>query len=193
MEMIIPMVVEQTQSGARTSDIFSRLLSDRIIFIGGPINDDLANIVVAQLLFLTSQDTKKDINLYVNSPGGSVTSASAIIDTMNHIKPDISTVCVGLAASAAAVILSSGKKGKRAALKNAEIMIHQPHVSGISGQATDIEIVAKNILDIRARFNQMLSKNTGKNIGVIEKAVERDNYMTASEALKFGLIDKVHQ
>ncbi|HVM58924.1 MAG TPA: ATP-dependent Clp endopeptidase proteolytic subunit ClpP [Candidatus Paceibacterota bacterium] len=190
--MLVPMVVEKSQFGERAYDIYSRLLKERIIFLGGPIDDDVANLVIAQLLFLQSEDPKKDISLYINSPGGVVTSGLAIIDTMNHVKPAISTVCVGMAASAAAVILSSGEKGKRFALPNAEVMIHQPH-GGAEGQATDIEITAKQILKLRERLNRMLAKNTGQPLEKIEKDVERDFFMTADEAKKYGIVDQVYK
>ncbi|HEX2792724.1 MAG TPA: ATP-dependent Clp protease proteolytic subunit, partial [Candidatus Paceibacterota bacterium] len=168
------------------------LLKDRIIFLGGGIDDDMANLVIAQLLFLESEDPKKDISLYVNSPGGSVTAGLAILDTMNHVKPDVSTVCVGMAASAAAVILSAGAQGKRYALPNAEVMIHQPW-GGAQGQATDIEITAKHILATRDRLNRILSKNTGQPLAKIEKDVERDYFMMADEAKKYGLVDQVYK
>lgn len=189
---LIPTVLEKSQFGERAYDIYSRLLKDRIVFLGGPIDDDVANIIVAQLLFLESEDSKKDINLYVNSPGGSVTAAMAILDTMNYIKSPVSTVCVGIAASAGAVILSAGEKGKRFALPNAEIMIHQPW-GGAQGQATDIEITAKQIIKTREKLNKILSKNTGKPLSQIEKDVERDYYMSSEEARKYGIIDEIHK
>lgn len=188
--MLVPMVVEKSQFGERGYDIYSRLLKDRIIFLGGGIDDDIANLVIAQLLFLESEDPKKDISLYVNSPGGSVTAGLAILDTMNHVKPAVSTVCVGMAASAAAVILASGEKGKRYALPNAEVMIHQPW-GGAQGQATDIEITAKHIIATRDRLNKILSKATGQPLERIEKDVDRDYFMMADEAKKYGLIDQV--
>ena len=188
---LIPMVVEKSQFGERAYDIYSRLLKERIVFLGGPIDDDTANLVIAQFLFLESEDPKKDIWLYINSPGGSVTATLAIVDTMNHVKPPVSTVCVGMAASGAAILLSAGEKGKRFALPNAEIMIHQPH-GGAEGQATDIEITAKQILKLRAKLNKILSKNTGQELAKIEKDVERDFFMTADEAKKYGLIDQVY-
>ncbi len=188
--MLIPTVIEKSQFGERAFDIYSRLLKEGIIFLGGPIDDNVANIVIAQLLFLQSEDPKKDIQLYINSPGGSVTDAMAIIDTMNHIKNNVSTVCVGLAASAAAWILSSGAKGKRFALPNAEVMIHQP-LGGAQGQASDIEISAKRILEMKKTLIEMLSKNTGKPIDQVERDVDRDYFMTAEEAKKYGIIDKV--
>lgn len=189
-QMLVPMVVEKTSMGERAYDIYSRLLKERIIFIGGPINDDVANLVIAQLLFLQSEDPKKDISLYINSPGGVITSGMAILDTMNHIQPNVSTVCVGMAASMAAVILSAGAKGKRFALPNADVMIHQPS-GGAEGQATDIEITARRILQLRANLNKILAKNTGQPLKRIETDVERDFFMTADEALKYGIIDKV--
>ncbi len=188
--MLIPMVIEKTSFGERAYDIYSRLLKDRIVFLGGPIDDDTANTVIAQLLFLESEDPKKDIHLYINSPGGSVTSTMAMLDTMNHIKPDVSTFVVGIAASGAAILLAGGKKGKRFALPNAEIMIHQPW-GGAQGQATDIEITARQILKTRAKLNKILSETTGKSLSQIEKDVERDYFMTADEAKKYGVIDKV--
>jgi ATP-dependent Clp protease protease subunit len=188
--MLIPTVIEKSQFGERAYDIYSRLLKDRIIFLGGPVDDYMANLIVAQLLFLESEDPKKDISMYINSPGGSVTSAMAMLDTMNHIKPDVATVCVGMAASAGAVLLAAGAKGKRSALPNAEIMIHQPW-GGAQGQATDIEITAKQILKTRERLNKILSNATGKPIATIEKDVERDYWMTSDEAKKYGLVDNV--
>lgn len=188
--MIIPTVIDKSQFGERAYDIFSRLLKDHIIFLGGPVDDHMASLITAQLLFLQAQDPKKDIQLYVNSPGGSVTAGLAIIDTMNHIKNDVSTVCVGMAASMGALILSCGEKGKRFALPNAEVMIHQP-LGGAQGQASDIEITAKHILKTRDRINKILAKNTGKALKDIEKDVDRDNFMLADEAKKYGIIDKV--
>ncbi|CAN5146972.1 ATP-dependent Clp endopeptidase proteolytic subunit ClpP [soil metagenome] len=190
MSYLIPTIIEKTQFGERAYDIYSRLLKERIIFLGGAINDDVANIVIAQLLFLQSEDPKKDITLYVNSPGGVVTAGLAIVDTMNNVKPDVSTVCVGLAASMGAVILSAGAKGKRFALPNAEIMIHQPS-GGAEGMASDIEISAKRIIKNREVLNNMLSKNTGQAIERIEKDVDRDYFMNAEEGKKYGIIDKV--
>ncbi len=187
---LIPTVIEKSQYGERAYDIYSRLLREGIIFLGGPIDDETANIIIAQFLFLQSEDPKKDIKLYINSPGGSVSAALAIIDTMNHIKNDVSTVCVGLAASAGALILSAGKKGKRFSLTNSEIMIHQP-MGGASGQASDIEINAKQILKIKAKLNKMMAENTGKPLTQVEKDVDRDYYMSADEAKKYGIIDKV--
>lgn len=188
--MLIPTVIEKTNFGERAYDIYSRLLKENIIFLGGPIDDHIANIVIAQLLFLQAEDPKKDITLYVNSPGGVVTAGMAIIDTMNNIKNDVSTVCVGVAASMGALILSSGKEGKRYALPNAEVMIHQP-LGGAEGQASDIEISAKHILKTRENLNKMLAKNTGQPISKIEKDVDRNFFMDAEEAKKYGIIDKV--
>ncbi len=187
---LVPMVVEKSPYGERAFDIFSRLLKERIVFLAGPIEDYSANLVIAQLLFLASEDPKKDIQLYINSPGGSVTAGLAILDTMNHIKPDVSTVCIGMAASAAAVILAAGQKGKRFALPNAEVMIHQPW-GGAQGQATDIEITAKHIIATRERLNKILSKATGQPLEKIEKDVDRDYFMMADDAKKYGLIDEV--
>ena len=190
MSSLVPYVVEQTSRGERSYDIFSRLLNDRIIFLTDEINDTTANLVVAQLLYLESVDPDKDIYLYINSPGGSVTAGMAIYDTMNYIKCDVSTTCIGLAASMGAFLLSSGAKGKRYALPNSEIMIHQP-LGGFQGQATDIKIHADNILRIKADLNRILSENTGKPLKVIEKDTDRDNFMTAAAACEYGLIDKV--
>ena len=190
MSSLVPYVVEQTSRGERSYDIFSRLLNDRIIFLTDEINDTTANLVVAQLLYLESIDPDKDIYLYINSPGGSVTAGMAIYDTMNYIKCDVSTTCIGLAASMGAFLLSSGAKGKRYALPNSEIMIHQP-LGGFQGQATDIKIHADNILRIKADLNRILSENTGKPLKVIEKDTDRDNFMTAAAACEYGLIDKV--
>lgn len=184
------MVIEKSQFGERAYDIYSRLLRENIIFLGGPIDDSVANTVIAQLLFLQSEDPKKDILLYVNSPGGSVTATLAMVDTMNHIKNDVATVCIGLAASGGAIVLSAGKKGKRFALPNAEIMIHQP-MGGVQGQATDIEITAKQILKTRENLNKMLAKNTGQTLNQIQKDVERDFFMSADEAKKYGIIDEI--
>jgi ATP-dependent Clp protease protease subunit len=188
--MLIPTVIEKSQFGERAYDIYSRLLRENIIFLDGPIHDDVANIVIAQLLFLQSENSKKDICLYINSPGGSVTDGMAIVDTMNHIKNDVSTVCVGMAASMGAVILSAGTKGKRFALPNAEVMIHQPH-GGSEGQATDIEISAKRIIKMRENINKMLAKNSGQPLSKVEKDADRDFFMSADEAKKYGIIDKV--
>ncbi|MBP1888988.1 ATP-dependent Clp protease protease subunit [Clostridium moniliforme] len=187
---LVPMVVEQTNRGERSYDIFSRLLKDRIIMLNGEINDDTSNLVVAQLLFLESEDPDKDIYVYINSPGGSITAGMAIYDTMQYIKPDVCTICIGLAASMGSFLLSSGEKGKRYALPNAEIMIHQP-LGGFQGQATDFDIHAKRILRIKDRLNQILSKNTGMPLEKLKADVERDNFMDADEAMEYGLIDKV--
>lgn len=191
-QILIPTVIEKTNLGERAYDIYSRLLKERIIFLGGGIDDHVANIIIAQLLFLASEDPKKDIFLYVNSPGGQVTSGLAIVDTINYIKPDVATVCVGMAASMGAVILSSGTKGKRYALPNAEIMIHQPH-GGAEGQATDIEISARRILKNREVINKLLAKTTGQPLSRIEKDVDRDFFMDAVEAKKYGIIDEIHK
>ncbi len=188
---LVPMVIEKTQGGERAFDIYSRLLKERIVFLTGVIEDHIANLVVAQLLFLEAEDPKKDIYLYINSPGGSVTATLAMIDTMNHIKPDVATVCVGMAASGGALLLSQGAKGKRAALPNAEVMIHQP-LGGAQGQATDIEITAKHILKTRDRLNKMLAKATGQKLAQIEKDVDRDFFMSAEEAKVYGIIDEVY-
>ena len=185
-----PYVVEQTSRGERSYDIYSRLLVDRIVFLNGEVNDESAAAIVAQLLFLESQDPDKDINFYINSPGGSVTAGLAIYDTMNYIKCDVSTICIGLAASMGAFLLSSGAKGKRISLPHSEIMIHQP-LGGTQGQATDIKIYTENILKMKQTLNSVLAKNTGKPLEEIEKDTERDNYMTAQEAFDYGLIDKV--
>ena len=186
------MVIEKSPLGERAYDIYSRLLKERIIFLSGPIDDDTANLVVAQLLFLSAEDPKKDIQLYINSPGGIITSGLAIIDTMNFIKPDVATVCVGSAASMAAVLLSSGAKGKRYILPNAEVMIHQPS-GGTQGQASDIEISAKRIIKMREQTNKMLAKNTGQPLSKIEADVDRDFFMTADEAKKYGLVDEIYK
>ena len=187
---LIPYVVEQTSRGERSYDIFSRLLNDRIVFLGEEVTDVSANIVVAQLLYLESQDPDKDLQFYINSPGGSVTAGMAIYDTMQYIKCDVSTICIGLAASMGAFLLSSGAKGKRLALPNSEIMIHQPS-GGFQGQATDISIHAENILRIKENLNRILAENTGKPIDTVREACERDNFMSAQQAMEFGLIDKV--
>lgn len=188
--MLIPTVIEKSSFGERAYDIYSRLLKENIIFLGGPIDDHVANLIIAQLLFLQSEDPKKEISMYVNSPGGSVTSTLAIVDTMQHIKNDISTVCVGIAASGAALVLSAGTKGKRMALPTSEVMIHQP-LGGAEGQASDIEISAKHILKTRTVLNKMLAKNTGQTLSKIEKDVDRDFFMDADEAKKYGIIDHV--
>ena len=187
---LIPMVVEQTDRGERSYDIYSKLLEERIIFITGEINDAVANTVVAELLYLEAKDSTKDIDIYINSPGGSVTSGLAIYDTMNFIKCDVSTICIGMAASMAAFLLSSGKKGKRYALPSSEIMIHQP-LGGAQGQASDIKIQAEHILALKKKLNSVLAANTGKPIEQIEKDTDRDNYLTAEDALGYGLIDKI--
>ena len=189
-QMLVPMVVEKTSFGERAYDIYSRLLKERIVFLGGPIDSEVANLVIAQLLFLASEDPKKDISFYINSPGGSVSATLAMIDTMNHIRPDVSTVCVGVAASGAAWILSAGAKGKRFVLPNSEVMIHQP-LGGAEGQASDIEITAKHILSTRDRLNKIMAKNTGQPVKKIEADVDRDFFMTAEESVKYGIVDKV--
>ncbi len=188
--MLIPIVLEKSQFGERSYDIYSRLLRDRIIFLGGPIDDDVANLIISQLLFLESEDPKKDIFLYVNSPGGHVHSGLAIVDAMNHVKPDVATVAVGMAASMGSIILASGAKGKRSALPNADIMIHQPH-GGAEGQASDIEISAKRIISLRGRLNKILAERSGQPLEKVERDVDRDFYMNADEAKKYGLIDQV--
>ena len=187
---LVPYVVEQTSRGERSYDIFSRLLNDRIIMLSEEVNDTTASLIVAQLLYLEAQDPDKDIQFYINSPGGSVTAGLAIYDTMQYIKPDVSTICVGLAASMGAFLLSSGAKGKRIALPNAEIMIHQPS-GGAQGQATEINIAAEHILKTRKKLNEILAANTGKPLETIERDTERDNYMSAQEAMEYGLIDRV--
>ena len=187
---LVPYVIEQTSRGERSYDIYSRLLKDRIIFLGEEVTDVSANIVVAQLLFLEAEEPGKDIQLYINSPGGSVTAGMAIYDTMNYIKSDVSTICIGMAASMGAFLLSGGTKGKRFALPNAEIMIHQPS-GGSRGMASDMKIVADQILKTKQKLNEILAKNTGKPIDVIERDTDRDNYMTAQEALEYGLIDSI--
>ena len=187
---VIPYVIEQTSRGERSYDIYSRLLKERIIFLGEEVTDASASVIVAQLLFLESEDPGKDIHLYINSPGGSVTAGMAIYDTMNYIKCDVSTICIGMAASMGAFLLAGGAKGKRYALPNAEVMIHQPS-GGAKGQATDIKIVADNILKTKKKLNEMLAANTGKPLEVIEVDTERDNYMTAEEAKEYGLIDSI--
>lgn len=186
----IPVVVEQTGNGERSYDIYSRLLKDRIIFIDQQVDEHLASIVVAQLLFLEAEEPEKDINIYINSPGGMVTAGLAILDTMNYVKPDISTICVGLAASMGAVLLSAGTKGKRYALPNAEIMIHQP-LGGAQGQASDIKIQADWMMKTKERLNHILAENTGKDLSIIERDTDRDNFMYADEAVEYGLIDRV--
>ncbi len=187
---LIPMVVEQTNRGERSYDIYSRLLKDRIIFLGEAIDEHTASLIVAQLLFLESEDSEKDIQLYINSPGGSVTAGMAIYDTMQYIKPDVATICIGMAASMGAFLLSSGAKGKRVALPNAEIMIHQP-LGGIQGQAEDIRIHAEWIIKTREKLNRILSENTGQDLERISRDTDRDNFMSAQEAVEYGIIDKV--
>ena len=187
---LVPMVIEKTQGGERAYDIFSRLLRERIVFVTGGIEDHMANLVVAQLLFLEAEDPKKDIFMYINSPGGSVSAGLGIVDTMNHVKPDIATVCVGMAASMGSIILSQGAKGKRSSLPNAEVMIHQPW-GGTQGQASDIEITARHILRTRELLNKMLAKASGKPLAQIEKDTDRDFFMTADEAKKYGLVDTI--
>lgn len=190
MSYLVPTVIEKTNMGERAYDIYSRLLRENIIFLGGVIDDTVANLVIAQLLFLQSEDPKKDISIYINSPGGSASATLAMIDTMNHIKNDVSTVCIGMAASGGAWMLSAGTKGKRFALPNAEIMIHQP-LGGAEGQATDIEIRAKQILKLRENLTKIMAKNTGQTVAKIEKDIDRDYFMSAEEGKKYGIIDKV--
>ena len=187
---LVPTVIEQTNRGERAYDIYSRLLKDRIILLGSAIDDNVANSIVAQLLFLEADDPGKDISLYINSPGGSITAGMAIFDTMNFIKSDVSTICIGMAASMGSFLLAAGQKGKRYALPNSEIMIHQP-LGGTQGQATDIEIHAKRIIEIKRRMNEILSEKTGQTIEVIERDTERDNFMTAERSVEYGLIDKI--
>ena len=190
MNTLVPMVVEQSNKGERAYDIYSRLLKERIIFLVGPINDNVASLVTAQLLFLESEDPKKEINLYINSPGGLVTAGLGIYDTMQYIKPDVSTLCIGQAASMGSFLLAAGKKGKRFSLPNSRIMVHQPS-AGFQGQATDIEIHANEIMDLKKRLNEIYSKHTGKSVDDVKKALERDNFMTPDTAKEFGLIDEV--
>ncbi len=190
VNMLVPMVIEQTANGERAFDIYSRLLKERIIFLGTPIDDYVSSLIIAQLLFLEADDPKKDIYMYINSPGGVITSGFGIIDTMNYIKPDIATICVGQAASMAAVILSAGAKNKRSALQNSRIMIHQP-LGGVQGQATDIEIHTKEILFLKERLNNILANNTGKTTKAIEKDTNRDNFMSAEQAISYGIIDEI--
>ena len=190
MNTLVPMVVEQSNKGERAYDIYSRLLKERIIFLDGPINDNVASLVTAQLLFLESEDPKKEINLYINSPGGLVTAGLGIYDTMQYIKPDVSTLCIGQAASMGSFLLAAGKKGKRFSLPNSRIMVHQPS-AGFQGQATDIEIHANEVLALKKRLNEIYSKHTGKSVDDIKKALERDNFMTPDIAKDFGLIDEV--
>ncbi len=187
---LVPYIVEQTSRGERSYDIYSRLLEDRIIFLSGEIDDAVANTVVAQLIYLEAKDPSKDISLYINSPGGSVSAGLAIYDTMNYVKCDVSTICIGMAASMGAFLLSSGQKGKRYALPNSEIMIHQP-LGGAQGQASDIKIAAEHILKTKQKLNSILSQNSGKPLSQIEKDTDRDNYLSAQEAMEYGLIDKV--
>lgn len=189
---LVPMVIERTAGGERSFDIYSRLLKERIVFVSGEVRDEMANLIVAQLLFLESEDPKKDIYLYVNSPGGSVTAGLSIIDTMHHIKPDIATVCMGMAASMGSLILSQGAKGKRFILPNAEVMIHQPS-GGAYGQASDIDITAKHILKMRERLNKMMAKATGQKLSKIESDMDRDFWMDAQESMKYGIVDKVYK
>jgi len=189
-DALVPMVVEQTGRGERSYDIFSRLLNDRIVFLSDEVNDTTASLVVAQMLFLEAQDAEKEISFYINSPGGSVTAGMAIYDTMQFIKCDVSTICIGMAASMGAFLLSSGTRGKRFALPHSEIMIHQP-LGGARGQATDIQIQAEQILRVKRTLNEILSENTGKPLEIIERDTDRDNYMTAQQALEYGLIDKI--
>ena len=188
---LVPMVVEQSGRGERAYDIYSRLLKERIIFMVGPVTDESANLVVAQMLFLESENPDKDIYLYINSPGGSVTAGLSIYDTMNFIKPDVSTLCLGQAASMGAFLLSAGTKGKRFALPNSRIMIHQPLLGGLSGQASDIEIHAKELLKIKQKLNELMAEHTGKRLAQLEKDTDRDNFMSADDAHKYGLIDQV--
>ena len=190
MNTLVPMVVEQTNKGERAYDIYSRLLKERIIFLVGPINDNVASLVTAQLLFLESEDPKKDINLYINSPGGLVTAGLGIYDTMQYVKPDISTLCIGQAASMGSFLLAAGKKGKRFSLPNSRIMVHQPS-AGFQGQATDIEIHANEVLTLKKRLNEIYSKHTGKSVEDVKKALERDNFMAPDIAKEFGLVDEV--
>ena len=190
MNTLVPMVVEQSNKGERAYDIYSRLLKERIIFLVGPINDNVASLVTAQLLFLESEDPKKEINLYINSPGGLVTAGLGIYDTMQNIKPDVSTLCIGQAASMGSFLLAAGKKGKRFSLPNSRIMVHQPS-AGFQGQATDIEIHANEVMDLKKRLNEIYSKHTGKSVDDVKKALERDNFMKPDTAKEFGLIDAV--
>lgn len=189
-QYLIPTVLEKSQYGERAYDIYSRLLKDRIIFIGDGIDDEIANLIIAQLLFLASEDSSKDIQLYINSPGGSVSAGLAIFDTMNYVKPDVSTMCIGMAASMSAFLLAAGKKGKRFALPNSKVLIHQV-MSGFEGQASDVKIHAEETLKVRDQLNKILAEQTGKSIKDIENDTDRDNFMTADEALKYGLIDEV--
>jgi len=190
MPFFIPYVIEQSNRGERSYDIYSRLLKDRVIFLGSEINDELANSIVAQLLFLAAEDAEKDISIYINSPGGSVTAGFAILDTMNFIKPDVQTICVGMAASMASIILTSGAKGKRMALPNSEVMIHQP-LGGARGQASDIAITAENILKTKKRLNEIIAETSGQPLERVEKDTDRDNFMSAEEAKAYGMVDKI--
>lgn len=190
-QYLIPTVIEKSPFGERAYDIYSRLLKDRIIFLGGPIIDPVANAIIAQLLFLESEDEKKDIKLYINSPGGSVPATLAVYDTMQYVKPDVSTICIGMAASGAALLLASGAKGKRFALGNSEVLIHQVMAGGIEGQAVEIEISAKHVIRLKDRLNQILAKHTGKLLSQVEHDTDRDFYMDAEEAKKYGLLDEI--
>ena len=189
-QYLIPTVLEKTANGERAYDIYSRLLKERIVFLGGPVGDSLANLIIAQLLFLEHEDPKKDIKLYINSPGGSVTAGLAIYDAMQHVKPDVSTVCVGMAASMGAVLLAAGKKGKRFSLPNSEVLLHQV-MGGAEGQAVEVEITAKHIIKIKDKLSQILAKHTGQSLSKIETDTDRDYYMSAEEAVKYGLIDEI--
>ena len=193
MGYLVPMVVEQTNRGERSYDIYSRLLKDRIIFLGGAIDDDVSNLIVAQMLFLEAEDPEKDINLYINSPGGSITAGMAIYDTMQYIRSDVRTICIGMAASMGAFLLASGEKGKRVALPNSEVLIHQPLIGGhgLSGQATEIEIHARQLLRTKAKMNKILAERTGQPLEKIERDTERDYYMTAEESKEYGVVDQV--
>lgn len=195
MGYLVPMVVEQTNRGERSYDIYSRLLKDRIIFLGGPIDDDVSNLIVAQMLFLEAEDPEKDINLYINSPGGSITAGMAIYDTMQYIRSDVRTICIGMAASMGAFLLTAGAKGKRVVLPNSEVLIHQPLIGGhgLSGQATEIEIHTKHLLRTKAKMNKILAEKTGQPLEKIEKDTERDYYMTAEEAKEYGLVDQIYE
>ena len=190
MSYLVPTVIEKTSGGERAFDIYSRLLKDRIIMLSGPINDDVSNIVVAQLLFLAAEDPDKDIHLYINSPGGSVTAGMAIFDTMNYIKPDVSTICIGIAASMGALLLTSGEKGKRYVLPNSEVMIHQP-LGGAKGQASDIAIAAEHILKTKDKLNRILADKTGQSLKRVKQDTDRDNFLSAKEAVEYGLVDKI--
>ncbi|HUZ92594.1 MAG TPA: ATP-dependent Clp endopeptidase proteolytic subunit ClpP [Candidatus Paceibacterota bacterium] len=190
-QYLIPTVIEKSPHGERAYDIYSRLLKERIVFLGGPINDAVANTVIAQLLFLEHEDQKKDIRVYINSPGGSVTAGMAIYDTMQYVKPDVSTMCVGIAASMGAFLLAAGQKGKRFALPNSEILLHQVMVEGIGGQATEIEISARHIINMKEKLNQLLAKNTGQSLAKVEKDTDRDFWLSAEEAKTYGVIDEI--